>query len=240
MSLFNKNIVIVTGGASGIGRKLCTEIAAMGARIVVADIDLVGAEKTVEEIRINHGEGKAVRVDVTQKTDVDRLVTDTVAEYGRLDYMFNNAGVCTFALSQDLTTENWQQTLDINLWGVIHGTMAAYRVMLKQGFGHIVNTSSGSGILPLIPLPYSASKHAVLGLSTALRIEAADLGIKVSAICPTFVKTEMFDSTRIVNVSEENKKKIFKPTSTQTDFSRCRRQKNHQGSKAKPSQNFCG
>ncbi|MBA2882991.1 NAD(P)-dependent dehydrogenase (short-subunit alcohol dehydrogenase family) [Desulfosalsimonas propionicica] len=209
MSFFKGNVAIVTGGASGIGRKLCTELAALGSTIVVADLNIQQAEKTVAEIRKTHGKGKAVRVDVTQKAEVDTLVEETLSEFGRLDYMFNNAGVCTFALSQDLTLDLWQRTLDINLWGVIHGTMAAYRVMLRQGFGHIINTASGSGFLPIIPLPYSASKHAVLGLSTALRIEAADLGIKVSAVCPTFVKTEMFDTTQFVNVSENNKKQIL-------------------------------
>jgi short-subunit dehydrogenase len=113
--------------------------------------------------------------------------------------MFNNAGIALGGEVRDMGPEHWRRVLDINLWGVIHGTTSAYQVMVKQGFGHIVNTASVAGLVP-VPLvtAYATTKHAVVGLSTSLRAEGAELGVKVSVVCPGFIRTGIYDTAIMV------------------------------------------
>jgi short-subunit dehydrogenase len=107
--------------------------------------------------------------------------------------MLNNAGIALGGEVRDMDLEHWRRILDVNLWGVIHGTTAAYQVMVKQGFGHIVNTASLGGLIPEpMATAYATTKHAVVGLSTSLRAEAAELRVKVSVVCPGFVQTRTF------------------------------------------------
>jgi NAD(P)-dependent dehydrogenase (short-subunit alcohol dehydrogenase family) len=197
MEPFQGKIAIVTGGASGIGRELCWQLHTRGAAaVVVADLDLAGAQQTVDEIAATGGQARAVRVDVTQAEAVRQLVDDTVAEFGRLDYMFNNAGIALVGDMRDTTLAHWQQIIDVNVWGIVHGSAAAYETMVRQGFGHIVNTSSMTGLAPAaVSTAYAATKHAVVGLSTSLRAEAANLGVKVSVACPAIVRTPILETT---------------------------------------------
>jgi NAD(P)-dependent dehydrogenase (short-subunit alcohol dehydrogenase family) len=205
MEPFQDKIAIVTGGASGIGRELCRQLAARGAAaVVVADRNLAGARETAERIVAAGGRARAVQVDVTQAEAVEQLVTDTVAEYGRLDYLFNNAGIALVGDLRDTTLAHWQQIVDVNLWGIIHGSSSAYQVMARQGFGHIVNTSSMTGLAPAaVSTAYAATKHAVVGLSTSLRAEAANLGVKVSVACPAIVRTPILETTVKVSALKE-------------------------------------
>jgi NAD(P)-dependent dehydrogenase (short-subunit alcohol dehydrogenase family) len=201
MSTFKDKVTIITGGASGIGRQLCYELGRLGAIIIVADIEDNKAIQVASEINKKGGKAKGVSLDVTKQNDVQDLIDKTFTEFGRIDYVFNNAGVCVFGLAQDHTAEHFKKQIDVNLWGVIYGTLAAYKIMIRQGFGHIINTSSGAGLVPFAPeIAYTTTKHAVVGLTTALRYEAEGYGVKVTAICPTFVKTEMFQSALILNV----------------------------------------
>ena len=106
--------------------------------------------------------------------------------------MFNNAGIAVIGETLDMELEHWKRTINVNLWGVIYGTAIAYQVMAKQGFGHIVNTASAAGLVPIPGLTaYTATKHAVVGLSLALRVEAARLGVKVSVVCPGIIRTNI-------------------------------------------------
>jgi NAD(P)-dependent dehydrogenase (short-subunit alcohol dehydrogenase family) len=117
-------------------------------------------------------------------------VQDTVKRCDRLDYMFNNAGIVVFGEASEFEMRDWSQSIDVNLKGVIHGVNAAYPVMIEQGFGHIINTASIAGLIPWpMEIGYSATKHAVVGLSTSLRAEAAHAGVRVSALCPGLVRT---------------------------------------------------
>ncbi len=202
---FENKIAIVTGGASGIGRALCEELVRQGtAMVIVADIDETRARETAAAISPDHKKAAARKVDVSQAADVQKLVAEVVQEFGRLDYMFNNAGVTICGEVRDMELNHWQRMLEINLWGVIHGTTAAYQAMLRQGSGHIVNTASLDGLAPMpMSTPYTTAKHGVVGLSTALRLEAADLGIKVSVACPGAVRTAVFDSAAYVAVEPE-------------------------------------
>ena len=205
MDSFHGRVAVLTGGASGIGRALCEELGRRGAAVViVADIDGDGAEQVVTGIVESGGRAKAVHVDVSREKDMRALIDDTVTGYGRIDYMFNNAGISICGEVRDLNLEHWQSIIGINLWGVIYGTISAYSVMVRQRFGHIVNTASMAGLAPLpMNLPYCATKHAVVGLSTSLRAEGEALGIKVSVVCPSVVRTDFYDASPMLNVDKE-------------------------------------
>jgi NAD(P)-dependent dehydrogenase (short-subunit alcohol dehydrogenase family) len=201
MNYFESKVAIVTGGASGIGRALCEELSRRGAAaIVVADINAEGAH----EVAAANRRAQAMHVNVSRKEDVQELMDRTIAQHGRLDLMFNNAGIAICGEVRDLTLDHWRRILDVNLWGVIYGTTAAYQVMVDQGFGHIVNVASLDGLAPMpLATPYTAAKHAVVGLSTTLRIEGAELGVKVSVACPGTVQTNILDTTVFVGIRRE-------------------------------------
>lgn len=199
-----QQVAIVTGGASGIGAALCRALAARGLAVVVADINAAGAEAVAAAIRQRGGTAAARHVDVADASSVTQLVQHTVATHRRIDFMFSNAGIAVTADARDLRPEHWRRLIDVNLLGVIHGVQAAYPFMAQQGHGHIVNTASLAGLLPYpTNLPYATTKHAVVGLSLALRIEAADLGVRVSVVCPGFVQTGIGAASPTLNVNDE-------------------------------------
>ncbi len=203
---FANKVCIVTGGASGLGKELCCQLASAGALVVLADIDDARAYAAVTEIANAGGSIRCSLVDVTESLSVRRLIDGTVAEFGRIDYMFNNAGISVWGEVRDLTLQDWRRALEVNLVGVIHGIHYAYPIMLRQGFGHIVNTASALGIVPS-PLcgPYVASKFANFGISNALRLEARAFGISVTVVCPGFIKTEMtHNTTNLVNADPQS------------------------------------
>ncbi len=197
MDTLSGKAAIVTGGASGLGRELCLELARRGASVYVADINEDGSAKTVSMIAGAGGKATSLVTDMRDPAAVDRLVT-TVASRGPLDYMFNNAGVIMFGEFRDMAPDDWRHFIDSDVMSVVHGTASAYRVMTKQGHGHIVNVSSVFGLFPFaLATGYAAVKHAVVGLSLSLRPEAAAFGVKVSVACPGSVMTEVRASYRI-------------------------------------------
>ncbi len=197
-----QKVAIVTGGGSGIGEALCHELARRGTRVVVADINAADAGRVTAAITRGGGQAEARTVDVAREQDVRRLVEDTAAARGRLDYLFNNAGIAIGGDARDLTLDHWHRVLGVDLYGVLHGMSAAYPIMASQGFGHIVNTSSAAAFFGASGnAPYCTAKHAVLGLSLSLRAEGADLGVKVSCVCPGFVRTNIFENARAVGVT---------------------------------------
>jgi NAD(P)-dependent dehydrogenase (short-subunit alcohol dehydrogenase family) len=201
---FADAVAIVTGGGMGLGEALCEELGRWGASVVVADIDEDAASRVAERLESSGVSVRAVHVDVANHADVVRLIDGTVAEYGRLDYMINNAGIAIGGDSRDLSIEQWRRVLDVDLLGVVYGTVYAYQVMTRQGHGHIVNISSLSG---LVPQPgntaYCTSKHGIVGLSLSLRFEGADLGVRVSVVCPGDMKTKIYDNMVVVNMPRE-------------------------------------
>lgn len=196
MNDFKDKVTIVTGGASGIGQAISEALGESGACLIIADVNLEGAQKVAASINEKGGNATAAQLDVTSAEDVQSMVDETVAKHGRLDLIFNNAGVAVGGEARDLSLADWRRIVDVNLMGVIYGTAAAYAVMVKQGYGHIVNTASLAGLLgaPFM-VPYAATKHAVVGLSKSLRAEAADLGVKVTAICPGYVQSNIYDAS---------------------------------------------
>lgn len=177
----------VTGGASGIGRALAQALAARGVRVCVADVDGAGARQVAAEC----GAGAcAESLDVRDEAAVRESIGAFAARHGRLDYLFNNAGIGVGGEAEEIPLPLWRGIVDVNVFGVLHGVLAAYPIMLKQGFGHIVNTASMAGLGPAPLLtPYALTKHAVVGLSTSLRLEAAPRGVRVSALCPGAIET---------------------------------------------------
>jgi len=204
MDTLDGKVAIVTGAGSGIGEAISRDLARRGARVIIADIDEDAAKQVAAAIADNGGQATASQVDVSQEHDITRLVEGTAATYGRLDYQFNNAGIAIAGDTRDLTLGHWRQVLDVDLYGVLYGTLAAYPIMVTQGFGHIVNTSSGAGLVPTpLNAPYSTAKHGIVGLSRSLRLEGADLGVKVSVVCPGYVRTKIFDTTVVVGMPRE-------------------------------------
>ena len=202
MEYFKDKIALVTGGASGMGRAVCEQMGRHGATLVVADINHEGAQEVAESILAAGGQARAANLDVTQREDVHDLVNQTAHEHGRLDLIFNNAGIGILGDERDKTLDHWKKIIDVNLLGVLHGTTAAYPLMVKQGFGQIVNMASMAGYIPSpMDAAYGTTKHAVVGLSVSLRDEAADLGVKVNAVCPGFIKTPIIFNTPILNVN---------------------------------------
>lgn len=201
MEAFKDKVVIVTGGASGVGRQLSKTLAGGGAVVVVADINLEGANKTVSEIKAARGNATAVELDVTKEPDFKKLVEKTVKEHKRLDMIFNNAGIIVVGDMRDVTIKHFRHIVDVNLWGAINGTMSAYPVMVTQGFGHIINTASVAGLVPYpTATPYSTTKHAIVGLSTSLRAEGKGLGVRVTVVCPGNIKSNIFQDGTVLNV----------------------------------------
>jgi NAD(P)-dependent dehydrogenase (short-subunit alcohol dehydrogenase family) len=190
LRIFNDAVAIITGGGSGIGLAIGKALASRGATVILADKQGETAGREAENIRAAGGNTEAAQIDVTDYKSVEQLVTGTLAKYGRIDFMFNNAGIGVCGLISDFELDHWYKVLNVNLLGVIHGIQAVYPVMRKQGFGHIINTSSMGGLVPFtFTGSYTASKYAVAGLSQSLRIEAMDSGVRVSVLCPGVIRT---------------------------------------------------
>jgi short-subunit dehydrogenase len=173
--------------------------------MVVVDINQAGAEQVAAAIRQRGGRAKGIHLDVSDEAAVQQLVSEVVATHGQLDCMFNNAGIAAVGEFRDGNLADFRRIVDVNLMGVVNGTLAAYRVMLRQKSGHIVNTSSMVGLMPTpILSAYSTTKWAIIGFSTAVRAEAAGLGVKVSIACPGLVRTNMGDANIYWNIRKED------------------------------------
>ena len=212
---FQATTAIITGGASGIGQGLAEEIAKLGCTVVIADMQLELANTVAENIRRSGGSASAERLDVRDADAFLKLLERTKAKTGRIDYLFNNAGICISGAVKDYSLDDWKRIVDINLMGVINGIHAAYPMMIEQGVGHIINTASMAGVTPSPGLAgYSATKHAVVGLSNALRVEAAFEGVRVSVMCPGTIRTPLLGNggkygKQLSNISEEESLKAW-------------------------------
>ncbi len=194
---FEGRTAIITGGAAGIGRQLGAELARRGARVVLADIDAVTVEQAAESLaRTGPGPASVVGrpLDVRDRVAVQGLIDEIVGRDGAVDYLFNNAGISIGGPTHELSGEHWDRIIDVNLRGVVNGMLAAYPQMIEQGHGHIINTASAAGLVATpMAVPYAATKHAVVGLSTGVRPEAALHGVRVSVLCPGAVETAILD-----------------------------------------------
>src|SRR5690606_9897896 len=209
---------VVTGAASGIGAEIARQLAAQGAFVLATDVSEEPLHAVVDEIKRAGGAARAMRVDVAERADVQDAVDEVVAEFGRLDYMVNNAGVGIFGEVEAVTLDEADLTVNVNLRGVLNGVGIAYRQMLKQGFGHIISTASAAGLVPVpLQVHYTATKHAVVGLHKALALEAEANGIRTTVFCPAWVESGMFDTAKLhgsMSVPDPRKVVPVKPMPT--------------------------
>ncbi len=210
MTIFKDKVAIVTGGASGIGREICFELGRRGAIVTVADINEKGAQESSTTISNAGGRAKASVLDVSKYDDVRKLIEETTAEHGKIDYIFNNAAIAIMGEARDRNLEQWHRVIEVNLLGVVHGSTIAYSLMEKQGFGHIVNVASLAGLVPApLEASYTTAKHGVVGLSTSLRAEGAGLGVKVSVVCPGVVDTNIYSSSDMLKADNDSFKSLI-------------------------------
>lgn len=191
---FQNKVVLITGATSGIGKVSALAFAKAGAKVVVSGRREAEGQAVVSEIKAAGGEASFVKADVAVEADVEALVAKTVATYGRLDIAFNNAGVELGGAVVDAKEADYRRVFDINVWGVITSMKHEIPVMLKQGAGVIINTSSVAGHVGMAGASiYVASKHAVEGLTKAAALEYAKQGIRVNAVAPAAIETDMMN-----------------------------------------------
>ena len=212
MKDFQGKVAVVTGAASGIGRALAEKSAALGMKVVLADVEERALKQAEEELQASGAQVLAVRTDVSQADEVEVLAKITFETYGAVHLLFNNAGVAAGTTVWESSLADWQWVLGVNLWGVIHGVhFFVPRMLAQESEGHIVNTASSAGLVASSGLGmYKVSKHGVVTLSETLALELAARGakLKASVLCPEWVNTRIIDAERnrpqaLANVPQE-------------------------------------
>lgn len=192
-------VAVVTGGAQGLGLAMGQALANAGANLVIMDINLEKAEVEAEKTKAEYGvDTLALQADVRIPNEVQDVVDKVVGHFGKLDIFVNNAGICKNIKAEDMTLEEWQEVIDINLTGVFIGCQVAGRQMIKQGGGSIINIASMSGSIVNVPQPqcsYNASKAGVMHLTKSLASEWAMHNIRVNSISPGYMETAMTAKT---------------------------------------------
>jgi 3-oxoacyl-[acyl-carrier protein] reductase len=189
-------VAIVTGGASGIGHGIAAVLAAEGAVVVVADVDGDAAERAAETLRSSGGDALAVRCDVADRAATDMLAATTLDRLGRIDVLAANAGIYPSVALEQLSDEDWDRVMDINVKGALHAIQACLPKMREQRYGRIVLTSSITGALVGVPglVHYGASKAALLGLMRSAALEISGDGITINAVLPGNIRTPGLDA----------------------------------------------
>ena len=199
-NLKNK-IALVTGGRRGMGRTHALALAEQGAKVVITDIDINECLPVVEEIKLKGGEAVCFKMDVSNKTEIEQIFNKVIKQFGRLDILVNNAGIYFSKPALELTEEDWDKVIDINLKGQFLCAQRAAKEMAKNNWGRIINISSvasgqiGVGIAG--GAHYTASKGGIIGMSETLAVEWAHLGINVNVVAPGAIDTPMVQAARL-------------------------------------------
>ncbi len=201
---YTDRICIVTGANSGIGYALSEELLKRGATVYMLGRDPAKVAAAAGKLAAYGDRVRTLVADVTDQVQVQKAIEGTAAEAGRLDMLFNNAGIGGTVQFEKATLEDWKKIIDTNVWSVIYGVHAAFPIMLRQGSGHIVNTSSVAGIFPPpFQALYSLTKFGVTGMTECLRYEFAEKGLHFSTVCPSNIATPIFQRTADGPVNEK-------------------------------------
>jgi NAD(P)-dependent dehydrogenase (short-subunit alcohol dehydrogenase family) len=194
MGRLTDKVAVITGGGSGIGRAAAELFAAEGAAVAVLDVNATAAKETAAEVTAEGGEALAVPADITSASDVDDAMAAVVAEYGRVDVLYNNAGVNSSGSVLDATEEDWHRCFAVNVTGMFLCSRAAGRLMVDAGAGSIVNQASVAALVGIANFAaYCAAKGAVVGLTRSMSVDLAPKGVRVNALCPGTVYTPLME-----------------------------------------------
>jgi NAD(P)-dependent dehydrogenase (short-subunit alcohol dehydrogenase family) len=216
-SSLSGKVAFVTGGASGIGAALATALADGGASVWIADRQVGAAQELAQRLNSGGGQAHAVELDVRDYPSFERVVAQAVQQSGRIDYLFNNAGIGVAGEIDAYELADWNDVFDVNLRGVVHGIQAVYPIMIRQRSGHIVNTASMAG---LVAAPgsasYTATKHAVVAISKVLRVEGERHGVQASVLCPGAIRTPILTGGKygrmtMTGLSDQQMLKFWEP-----------------------------
>ncbi|WP_454787993.1 SDR family NAD(P)-dependent oxidoreductase [Mycolicibacterium lutetiense] len=211
-------IAVITGGASGIGAALATRLAGGGAQVWIADRQTDAAQDLAGRLTARGGTAHAIELDVRDCAAFERVAAEIAERSGRIDYLFNNAGIGVAGEVDSYTLDDWNDVFDVNLRGVVHGIQAVYPIMIRQHSGHIVNTASMAGLMTGAgQASYAATKHAVVSISRTLRVEGERHNVLVSALCPGVIRTPILAGGKFGRIKapvvsdEEYIKKVWEP-----------------------------
>lgn len=207
MEKFEGKVCLITGAGSGIGRAASLAFAKNGAHIIVTDVAIEGGEETVRMVERAGGKAEFMKVNVSKSAEVDQMVEKVVKQHGKLDIAINNAGIGgPWGRLSDITFADWDRLMDINLSGVFYCMKAELTAMAEMKTGAIINVSSIAGLRGLAhSSAYSASKHAVIGLTKSAALEYARANIRINAVCPAFTRSPLFDKMFEIDPSYQEK-----------------------------------